>query len=65
MHLSQNERVGVGPVVHKGVHLYNPVFTEYPFKSVSGDVTAFHRISPDELIIIIICRKTSVEIFFV
>ena len=28
VHLSQNERVGVGPVVHKGVHLYNPVFTE-------------------------------------
>ena len=24
--------------------LYNFVFTEFPFKTVSGDVTAFHRI---------------------
>ena len=24
--------------------LYNIVFTELPFKAVSGDVTAFHRI---------------------
>ena len=25
--------------------LYNAVFTEFPFKTVSGDVTAFHRIA--------------------
>ena len=31
--------------------LYNFVFTEFPFKTVSGDVTAYHRISlkPDEV----------------
>ena len=31
--------------------LYNFIFTEFPFKTVSGDVTAYHRISlkPDEL----------------
>ena len=25
--------------------LYNILFTEFPFKTVSGDVTAFHRIA--------------------
>ena len=27
-----------------GVLIYNCIFNELPFKTVSGDVTAFHRI---------------------
>ena len=36
--LANTMKYGGGGVLH------NLVFTEFPFKTVSGDVTAFHRI---------------------
>ena len=31
-------------IKYGGGVLYNFIFTDFPFKTVSGDVTAFHRI---------------------
>ena len=36
--------------------LYNIVFTKSPLKSVSGDVTAFHRIDHADIYSIYLCK---------